>query len=302
MEVKLVKKYTGNIAIVGKPNVGKSTLINAIFNQKISIINQKPQTTRNKISAHFVNEEFDLTFIDTPGFHLPRNKLDLFLNSEAKQGLKEADLVYFLSDITRPIDQEDEDLLELIADFNVPHKILVITKAETSQQEIIDQRIKELNEKWTFDKDIIISALHKININKLLDISKAYLEQLDVVETNDSSTLQEDNFLVSEIIREQCLNLLKQEIPYGIAVLIESAKYDSNTNVYAINACIVVEKESQKSIVIGKNGSMIKQIGMQARKELLDIYDSKIDLRLFVKVDKNWRDNELKLKEFGYYR
>ena len=302
MNLELIKKYTGNIAIVGKPNVGKSTLINAIFNQKISIINQKPQTTRNKIDAVFSNQEFQINFIDTPGFHIPKNKLDIFLNSEAKASLKQADIVYFLSDITRPIDEEDMELLDFVKSYKVPHVILVITKAETSTQKNIDQRIQEWNKIFSFNKDIIISALHKINIDKLLDISKEYLSYLDVVEYEDNSTLQEDNFLVREIIREQCLNLLKQEIPYGIAIVIEKSNYDAVNNSFNIDASIVVEKESQKSIVIGKNGSMIKQIGIESRKELLNIYDSKINLKLFVKVDKNWRDNELKLKEFGYFK
>ena len=302
MSLELVKKYVGNIAIVGKPNVGKSTLINAIFNQKISIINQKPQTTRNKIDATFSNDEFQINFIDTPGFHVPRNKLDIFLNSEAKASLKEADVVYFLSDITRSIDNEDIELLNFVKSYRVPNVILVITKAETSDQETIDKRIDEWNKIFEFSNSLIISVLHKINIDKLLNITKPYLEYLDVLETEDNSTLQEDNFLVKEIIREQCLNLLKQEIPYGIAIVIEKSSYDSITNTFNIDASIVVEKESQKSIVIGKGGAMIKKIGMESRKELLNIYDSKINLKLFVKVDKNWRDNETKLREFGYFK
>lgn len=301
MELELVKKYVGNIAIIGKPNVGKSTLINAIFKEKISIVNQKPQTTRDKIDAIYNKGEFYLTFIDTPGFHVPRNKLDMFLNSQAKASLKEANVVYFLTDITREIDSEDKELLDFVKNYGVENIILVVTKAETSTQEKIDERIDLWKKEANFKETIIVSGLHQINIDKLLNITKPYLNQEEVVVSqDDNSTLQEDNFLVKEIIREQCLNLLKQEIPYGIAVIIESSSYDAITNTFNINACIVVEKESQKAIVIGSKGSMIKQIGIASRQELLNIYDSKINLKLFVKVDKNWRDNELKLKEFGY--
>ncbi|GAA5414349.1 GTPase Era [Ureaplasma ceti] len=300
MELEAIKKYIGNIAIVGKPNVGKSTLINAIFNEKISIVNQKPQTTRDKIDAVYNRGEFYLTFMDTPGFHVPRNKLDVFLNSQAKASLKEANVVYFLTDITRPIDDEDLDLLNFVKDYGVENIILVITKAETSTQDKIDERIFDWKAHADFKESIIISALHKINIDKLLNITKPFLDYQDVYVNENESTLQEDNFLVKEIVREQCLNLLNKEVPYGVAVMVESASYNAETNVYNIDAAIVVEKDSQKAIVIGKSGSMIKKIGTAARQQLLEIYDSKINLKLFVKVDKDWRDNAQKLKEFGY--
>lgn len=222
MELEAIKKYIGNIAIVGKPNVGKSTLINAIFNEKISIVNQKPQTTRDKIDAVYNRGEFYLTFMDTPGFHVPRNKLDVFLNSQAKSSLKEANVVYFLTDITRPIDDEDLDLLNFVKDYGVENIILVITKAETSTQDKIDERIFDWKAHADFKESIIISALHKINIDKLLNITKPFLDYQDVYVNENESTLQEDNFLVKEIVREQCLNLLNKEVPYGVAVMVES--------------------------------------------------------------------------------
>ena len=294
-----MKKYQGTITIIGKPNVGKSSLLNIIFEDKISIVNQKPQTTRNKITSIFVDNLYHLEFVDTPGFHNEKNKLDAFLNDEVKLAIKNSDLIYFLCDSSRPLNNEDFELLSLIKHTKVP-VFLVITKSDISNQADINNISSELKNEFNFVNTILVSTKDLKSIDNLLYQSQKYLTFANEVVENEIQTIQKDLFLVKEIIREQCLLLLRQEIPYGIAVLIEDFKYDKNKNEFYINASLNVEKESQKKILIGTKGSMIKQISMNARKELLKIYDAKIYLKLFVKVEKNWRDNDLKLKEFGY--
>lgn len=295
-----MKKFQGTISIIGKPNVGKSSLINTIFDDKISIVNQKPQTTRNQISSEFVSDQYDIQFIDTPGFHNERNKLDAFLNSEVKTSLKSAELIYFLCDPTRLLDDEDYRLLNLVKRYDTPI-ILVVTKMDIVDYTTITLLIDKLSSEYNFVTSTAITTFDPNTIYNLLKLSEPYLTLIDVPKYMESnSSFEKDLFLIKEIIREQCLNLLHQEVPYGIAVLIESYEYIPERNIFNISASLNVEKESQKKIIIGVNGSMIKEIGTKARQELLKIYDSKIFLKLYVKVAKNWRDDNTKLKEFGY--
>lgn len=293
-----MKKFAAIITFVGKPNVGKSTLFNAILNYKWAITSHKPQTTRKQLCIKFkVDNESELLLVDTPGFHEPRNKLDLFLNSEIKNTLQFANVACFIFDITRQFDIEDEKILKHIQNFGIENKILIINKAETSKQEIIDNEVKKIKDKYNFNDIIQISALHKINIDKLINILKKYLkEDIDISFYKEPS----DEFITSEIIREKCIYLLKREIPYGIGVEIFHYKYDNVNNTLNIDANIIVEKDSQKPIVIGKGAKMIKEIGIRSRKELLEIYDCKIVLKLFVKVKKEWRNNEYIINELGY--
>lgn len=295
-----MKKYQGTVSIIGKPNVGKSSLINAIFNDKISIVNQKPQTTRNQITSHFFNDRYDIQFIDTPGFHNERNKLDAFLNSEVKSSLKSSELIYFLCDPTRHLDDEDYRLLNLAKKYEVP-MILIITKMDMVDYSTITLLIDKLSNEYSFVTSTAITTFDPNTIYNLLKLSEQYLTLVDMPNSEESNqSFQKDLFLIKEIIREQCLNLLHQEVPYGIAVLIENYEYIPEKNIFNISASLNVEKESQKKIIIGVNGSMIKEIGIKARQELLKIYDTKIFLKLYVKVAKNWRDDNTKLKEFGY--
>lgn len=294
-----MNKYQGIISIIGKPNVGKSSLINLIFSEKISIVNAKPQTTRNQIYSTFVNDNYAIEFVDTPGFHNEKNKLDAFLNSEVKTSLKVANLVYFLCDPTRNIDDEDYRLLNLVKKYNIP-TILVITKMDLVNLVTITSIIDKLSNEFKFVNSTAITNEDSKTVQNLLKISEPYLNLVDLDYQHDEATIQKDLFLVKEIIREQCLNLLHQEVPYGMAILIEDFKYLPEKNEFNISASLNVEKESQKKIVIGVNGSMIKEIGTKSRQELLKIYDTKIFLKLYVKVAKNWRDDNTKLKEFGY--
>lgn len=292
-----INKKSLIVAIAGKPNVGKSTLFNSILNNDIAIISHKPQTTRKKLEVLLEMDDCSILFIDTPGFHSPKNKLDLFLNGEVKGALKSANVACFIFDITRDFDIEDENILKHIYNFDIENKILLINKSEISTQNNIDNKVESICAKYKFDHVVQISALHKINIDKLLNILKPYAS----IE-NDISFYREppEEFIVSEIIRERCIFLLKKELPYAVGIIINEFKYDKSIKRLTIAADIVIEKESQKPILIGKGGSMIKRIGVESRKKLLSIYDCSVELNLFVKVEKSWRDSDFLITEMGY--
>jgi GTP-binding protein Era len=274
---------TGYVAITGKPNVGKSTFLNKLLNQKISITSPKPQTTRNQIKAIFSDGEYRLSFIDTPGYHDARNKLDLFLNSEIKSSYKIADVVLLFVDITRPIDDEDRAIIKIIKSYEVANTILVLSKVDRILQSKIDAYTKEVTSLIDVKHTIAISSNTNYNIIDLVNLIKSYI-------SNDDQQLEftdDDKLHISEIIREQVIFNTKQELPYATAVVINSINYDKDKNMTTIGADIIVEKNSQKPIIIGKGGQMIKKIGTMARKEILEFYDSKVNLQLFVKVQEN---------------
>ena len=294
-----MKIKTGTVVITGKPNVGKSTLINTIANKLIAITSPKPQTTRNKIKFTYNDDKNKIAFIDTPGYHIPNNKLDMFLNSEIKNAYKLADIALLVIDLTREIDQEDIEVINIIKSYNVKKVILVLNKIDVAKQRIdqkYEAKVKELIE---------ISQVIKICANKIESVK----EVIDTIHNHldDNNDLVEDveiadNFFISEIIREQIIFNFKQEVPYATCIAIRKKNYDPNTNVFEIYADIVVEKESQKPIIIGAKGQMIKKIGTKSREKLLEFYDCKIVLHLFVVTKKDWRNDTTFLKENGYYR
>ena len=294
-----MKIKTGTVVITGKPNVGKSTLINTIANKLIAITSPKPQTTRNKIKFTYNDDKNKIAFIDTPGYHIPNNKLDMFLNSEIKNAYKLADIALLVIDLTREIDQEDIEVINIIKSYNVKKVILVLNKIDVAKQGIdqkYEAKVKELIE---------ISQVIKICANKIESVK----EVIDTIHNHldDNNDLVEDveiadNFFISEIIREQIIFNFKQEVPYATCIAIRKKNYDPNTNVFEIYADIVVEKESQKPIIIGAKGQMIKKIGTKSREKLLEFYDCKIVLYLFVVTKKDWRNDTTFLKENGYYR
>ena len=294
-----MKIKTGTVVITGKPNVGKSTLINTIANKLIAITSPKPQTTRNKIKFTYNDDKNKIAFIDTPGYHIPNNKLDMFLNSEIKNAYKLADIALLVIDLTREIDQEDIEVINIIKSYNVKKVILVLNKIDVAKQGIdqkYETKVKELIE---------ISHVIKICANKIESVK----EVIDTIHNHldDNNNLVEDveiadNFFISEIIREQIIFNFKQEVPYATCIAIRKKNYDPNTNVFEIYADIVVEKESQKPIIIGAKGQMIKKIGTKSREKLLEFYDCKIVLHLFVVTKKDWRNDTTFLKENGYYR
>lgn len=291
-----MSKMYGTVVITGKPNVGKSTLINQIAKKEVAIISQKPQTTRNQINYVYAIEEKEIAFVDTPGFHFSRNKLDNYLNSQIKNAYKYANIALLLIDLTREINDEDLEVIKMVKSFNIDNIILVFNKIDACEKQTIDEYKQKVQELIKANDVIEISALKNINTDILIDIISKYL-------TNDPIILKEtdsDNFIISEIIREQIIKNFYQEIPYATCVCIKKKNYDKTTNVFEIYADIVTEKESQKPIIIGRGGRMIKRIGTDARHKLHEYYDCKIALNLFVVVKNDWRNNPSVLKDGGY--
>ena len=286
----------GTVVITGKPNVGKSTLINQIAKKEVASISQKPQTTRNQINYVYATEEKEIAFVDTPGFHFSRNRLDNYLNSQIKNAYKYANIALLLIDLTREINDEDLEVIKMVRSFNIDNVILVFNKIDACEKQTIDEYKQKVQELIKVNDVIEISALKNINTDILIDTISKYL-------TNDPIILKEtnsDNFIISEIIREQIIKNFYQEIPYATCVCIKKKNYDKTTNVFEVYADIVTEKESQKPIIIGRGGRMIKRIGTDARHKLHEYYDCKIVLNLFVVVKNDWRNNLSVLKDGGY--
>lgn len=291
----------GVVSIVGKPNVGKSTLINTIFNKEVVISSSKPQTTRNKIQIVYKDDDSEILFSDTPGYHNPKNKLDLFLNSQVKKSLKNTDVVVFMFDISRKFDDEDQKILDEIKKFKIKKIILAVNKIDLIPQEEIGLKIEIVKQQMDFDDVVLLSSKEKTNIDKLMSLLKSNLEEVDTDTFYDQELVeQKEEFFVSEIIRQVIINNFSQEIPYSVAVVVDKMDYDQSKNLLSINYSIVVEKESQKPIIIGKGGNTIKKLGILIRAKLSEIYDCKLFLQSFVKVKKNWRDNNEIIKDLGY--
>ena len=292
----MVKKQC-TVAIVGLPNAGKSTFLNNLIKHKVSIVSYKPQTTRNQIQAIYTNKNIDICFIDTPGFHQPKNKLDSFLNSQINQSFKQSDIVLLLIDLTRDSVDENKKLINLIKSYKVNNLLVAFSHKDLAKSINIEDKIRlyGLN---NGDEYLTICCN---NYNDLLDVvNKIYL--LSPINGFFNIIGNNDDFLIKETIREVALHVLRQEVPHCIAVSIDDKKFNKITNLFTITCSLILEKETQKSIVIGKNGNMIKLIGIKSRNELLKLYDCKIMLNLFVKVRKNWRNNETMLKDLGYFK
>ena len=291
-----MSKMYGTVVITGKPNVGKSTLINQIAKKEVAIISQKPQTTRNQINYVYATEKKEIAFVDTPGFHFSRNKLDNYLNSQIKNAYKYANIALLLIDLTREINDEDLEVIKMVKSFNIDNIILVFNKIDACEKQTIDEYKQKVQELIKVNDVIEISALKNLNTDILIDtISKYLINDPIILKETDS-----DNFIISEIIREQIIKNFYQEIPYATCVCIKKKNYDKTTNVFEVYADIVTEKESQKPIIIGRGGRMIKRIGTDARHKLHEYYDCKIVLNLFVVVKNDWRNNSSVLKDGGY--
>lgn len=290
---------SGFVSVVGRANVGKSTLMEKILGEKISIISNKAQTTRDKIQIIYNDSDSQIIFLDTPGIQTPRNKLQEKLFEFSKDSLKESDVISFVVDNSTEIGRLDREIINLIRDINLP-KVLLINKIDLiSEEELLSIR-ENYEEMGIFDKIIPISAKNNENISEYIDYLKEILDDGPAYYDRDMITDKSERFIVSEIIREKALINLSQEVPHGIAVRIDDFKHRENKKIIDIAATIIVEKNSHKEIVIGKAGSMIKLIGTEARKEIETFLDSKINLKLWVKVEKDWRKKEKMVDRFGY--
>ncbi|MDU3136871.1 MAG: GTPase Era [Anaerococcus prevotii] len=289
---------SGFVSVVGRANVGKSTLMEKIIGEKISIISNKPQTTRDKIQIIYNDEESQIIFLDTPGIQTPRNKLQERLLTFSEESLKESDIITMVVDDSEEIGRIDREILEMLDKIKLP-KILLINKTDLADREKI-ARIRENFRAYDFDRIIEISALEGKNIDVFIDTIKEMLDFGPAYYDRDMITDKTERFIVGEIIREKALRNLSNEVPHGVAVRIDDFKERSNKKLIDIRATIVVEKNSHKEIVIGKNGQMIKSIGMDARGEIEKFLSSKVNLQLWVKVEKDWRKKEKLVDRFGY--
>ena len=288
---------SGFVAVIGRPNVGKSTLVNSIVGSKVAIVTDKPQTTRNNIQGIYHDEDTQIIFIDTPGIHKPKYKLGNFLNRQAYNSLNEVDAILFLVDGSSKLGKGDNFVLEKLKDINTP-VILVINKIDKLKKDEIILKIEEYKSLYDFKEIIPLSALKKNNIEELVKIIKPLLTD-DIKYYEDNQITDKSlTFQISEIIREKVFNETEEEVPHALTVVVENIEKSKDSLV--INASIIVDRDSLKKIIIGRQGSKIKQIGIESRKELELLLNKKIYLDLFVKTIKKWRDKEKYLSEFGF--
>lgn len=294
-----MKYKSGYATIIGRPNVGKSTLLNNILGEKISIISDKPQTTRNKIQCVYTDKDFQIVFLDTPGIHKPKNKLGKHMVKESFSTLSEVDVLVMMVDESLDIGPGDNYLINQIKDIKIP-KILLINKIDKLKDEEI-KLIKSNYEKLNIFQSIIpISAINNKGVRLFINTIVKYLPYGPQYFPEDMITDQSERFVISEIIREKALHYLEQEIPHGIAVVIDRMNKRKEKDIIDIDATIYCEKDSHKGIIIGKNGRKLKGIGKSARIDIEKFLGNKVNLQIWVKVEKNWRDKENKLKYLGY--
>lgn len=288
---------SGFISLIGRPNVGKSTLLNTILGKKIVITSNKAQTTRNIIQGIYNDDESQMVFVDTPGIHKPNHKLGKILNEQAYFSIQDVDLNLFLVDAKEGLGTGDKYILNKIKEVNKP-TILVINKIDKINKEQLLNRINEYKDIYNFDEIVPISASKNDNVDTLLKVLKNYLPDKIQYFNTDQITNKTTEFLIAELIREKIFHFTSDEIPHSITCYTESIK--KNNKGYLINIVIVVDRNSIKKIIVGKNGTMIKKIGIEARKDIEQLLSKKIYLELFVKVIKKWRDKEQYLQEYGF--
>ncbi len=292
---------SGFTTIIGRPNVGKSTLMNSMIGEKIAIMSDKPQTTRNKILTVYTDKEAQIVFIDTPGIHKPKNQLGEFMNLEVDEAISEMDVLIMITDECKTIGPGDKFIIDKIKNAK-SRKLLVINKIDKYDQSDITKMEEEFKKFKVFDDIILISALNNIGIKKLINSIKKYLQEGPMYFPEDYLTDRPERFIVSEIIREKALHYLQEEVPHGIAICIDQMKKRNNKDLVDIKATILCEKKSHKSIIIGKNGRKLKGIGKSARQDIEKLLGSQVYLELWVKVSEDWRDNNYILKSLGYRR
>lgn len=291
-------RRVGFVSIIGRPNVGKSTLMNHIIGQKIAITSNKPQTTRNRIQTVFTDERGQIVFVDTPGIHKAKNKLGDYMVNVASSSIKDVDVVMWIVEPTTYIGAGEQQIIERLKSLKGTPVILVINKTDTIKKDEVLAVIDTYSKVLDFDDIVPVSARKGDNVDELINTVFKYLPFGIPFFDEDTITDQPQRQIVAELIREKALRCLDEEIPHGIAVVIDSFKYEGN--LCKISATIVCEKNSHKGIIIGKSGSMLKKIGSQARPDIEEMLDCKVFLELWVKVKKDWRESDFLMKNFGY--
>ena len=288
---------SGFVGLIGRPNVGKSTLINNIIGTKIAIISNKPQTTRNIIQGIYNDEDSQIVFVDTPGIHKPNHKLGQYLNKQAYYSIDDVDVIMMLTDVSEPLGAGEKYVIEKLKEVNKP-VILILNKIDKIPREKILTKIVEYKDLYNFSEIIPISALTSINVDDVIKTCKKYLPESVKFFDDDTITNKSNKFLISEMIREKIFLLTEEEVPHSTSCYIE--KIEKSKNSLNIIATIVVDRDSLKRIIIGKQGAMIKKIGTMARYDIEQLLKKKVYLDLHVRTIEKWRDKEKYLSEFGY--
>lgn len=290
---------SGFITILGRPNVGKSTFMNHVLGQKVAIMSDKPQTTRNKIQGVYTTDTVQMIFIDTPGIHKPKHQLGEHMMRVAKRTLKETEVILFVVNATEKKGPGDEYILNMIKDTNTP-VILVINKIDLIHPDELPEIIERYTNEFEFADVVPISALQGTNTTNLLDVIESHLEEGPMYYPKDRVTDHPEHFIVSELIREKILLLTEQEIPHSIGVEVTKMKREDDREKVKVEALIYVERDSQKGMVIGKGGKMLKRVGTLARKDIEALLGDKVYLELWVKVQKDWRNKPQFIRNLGY--
>ncbi|MDM5464218.1 MULTISPECIES: GTPase Era [Bacillus cereus group] len=289
---------SGFVSIIGRPNVGKSTFLNRIIGQKIAIMSDKPQTTRNKIQGVYTENDSQVVFIDTPGIHKPKHKLGDFMVKMAQTTLKEVDIVLFMVNATEGYGRGEEFIIEKLQETKQP-VFLVINKIDQVHPEQLLELIDQYRKLYEFSEIVPISALDGNNVEALIGAIKKYLPEGPQYYPDNQVTDHPERFIISELIREKVLHLTREEVPHSVAVVIDAIQKREGGAVY-INATIVVERASQKGIIIGKQGKMLKEVGKRARFDIEALLGSKVFLEVWVKVQKDWRNKMSQLRDLGF--
>lgn len=288
---------SGFVTLIGRPNVGKSTLINSIVGKKVAITSSKPQTTRNIIQGIYNDSDSQIVFVDTPGIHKPNHKLGKTLNKQAYYSIEDVDIILLLVDGSEELGKGDKYIIETLKEQKKP-VILIINKIDKINKEEILLKINEYKDLYDFKEIIPLSALKKNNIDTVTKVLKNYLPDSIKYYEDDMYTNKTTPFIIAETVREKVFNLTDEEVPHSITCVTENIEKQKGS--YLINVAIIVDRDSLKKIVIGKHGNMIKEIGTKARIDIEELLDSKVYLELFVKTIPKWRDKEKYLQEFGY--
>ena len=289
---------SGFVSFVGRPNVGKSTLLNSILGKRVAITSDKPQTTRNMIQGIYNDKDTQIVFVDTPGIHKPKSKLGRVLNKQAYFTINDVDIVIMVVDIAEKIGTGDKFVIDILKNIKDKPVFLVINKIDKLPKEEILKKIDEYQKLYDFAEIIPVSARKKDNTDRLLEVIKNYLP--DNIKYFDDTTITSSSpsFIISEFVREKVLDLTSEEVPYAVTVVVDSLEEDERT--MSIAATVIVDRENLKKIIIGKNGNMIKEIGIRSRKEIESYSNKRVYLELFVKVVPKWRDKEKFLNMIGY--
>lgn len=296
------KSKSGFAAIIGRPNVGKSTLLNKMMGQKIAIMSDKPQTTRNKIRAVYTDDNGQIIFIDTPGIHKPKSKLGSYMINATLTTLQEVDLILYLIDVTKTFGPGEKFIIEQLSQVKRTPVYLILNKIDLIHPEQLLPIIEQYRNLYNFSEYIPVSALKGNNLSTLFEQIFEKLPEGPNLYPADQVVDHPERFIVAELIREKILHLTREEIPHSIAVVVESMKQgDENPDVVLIQAVIYVERTSQKGIIIGKNGRMLKDIGKDSREDIEKLLASKVFIELWVKVKEDWRNRDYLLRDFGYF-